>query len=243
MSAAPKCDSEPMQWFNPVPASLARVQARRYHFCGGSAGATSAADSRRDRIRNIANRKYIRNIRFLLISNERITIVVQFQLLAEQLRVWFNPDSNHYTLHRHLKWFQCIFSEYFDPLKFLPRCTSVTVGQTSANNKAFSAAASPPPITQTSLPANSLRSLLADSITPFPTNSFSPGIPSCLRFTPVAMIIAIDCNSSPLRRATRFGFKSTLSISTFVQRSKSASSIDSEKRSRNSHPLFVRSPG
>src|SRR6266536_3201958 len=118
MSAAPKCDSEPMQWFNPVPASLARVQARRYHFCGGSAGATSAADCRRDRIRNIANRKYIRNIRFLLISNERITIVVQFQLLAEQLRVWFNPDSNHYTLHRHLKWFQCIFSEYFDRFNF-----------------------------------------------------------------------------------------------------------------------------
>jgi len=49
------------------------------------------------------------------------------------------------------------------------------------------------------------------------------GIPSLRRRNPVATMIAIAFNSSPLRRATRLAFKSTPAISMFVQRSNSQS--------------------
>jgi hypothetical protein len=126
---------------------------------------------------------------------------------------------------------------------FLLRWTRVTVGQTSANNSAFSTAASPPPMTQTSCPAKISRSLVGDSIIPRPENSFSPGIPRLRRLTPVAITTKIDCNTSPLRNSTRFAFKSTLAISTLVQRSKSEASTRSENFSRNSRPFAARSPG
>src|SRR6185503_9659018 len=54
---------------------------------------------------------------------------------------------------------------------------------------------------------------------PRPANSFSPGTFNLRRRNPVAIMMVIDGNSSPLLRTTRLVFRSTLSISTFVQRS------------------------
>src|SRR5688572_5716676 len=70
------------------------VQPRCDHLRCGRARAGGAANRRRGRIRNIANRKHHPRARLVLAVDRNEAFLVQLQLLADQLCIGFDADAN-----------------------------------------------------------------------------------------------------------------------------------------------------
>src|SRR5437879_7834330 len=80
-------------------------EARGDHFGRSCACANCACNCWRQRIRDIANRKHIRDARFLLRADDDIAALVQLQLSRDQVGIRFPTNSDRHALHGHFERF------------------------------------------------------------------------------------------------------------------------------------------
>src|SRR4030095_1234739 len=78
-------------------------QSRGDHLRSRRSRSDRACNGRRQWIGHVADRKDILDAGLLARIDYHVSGIIQLQLTAHEIRVWFEPNTNHHTLHGHLK--------------------------------------------------------------------------------------------------------------------------------------------